>query len=391
MNVPPPPTAWRRVALALFAVAFGTNISTPLLLVYRHRLHLSSGTLTAIFGAYAAGLVPALFVSGPLSDRVGRRPVAVPFTALAVLTTALFLPAGHLAALLFLARFGQGVVSGAVFSVSSAWLAELSGPEHAGTAGRRAAVAMTAGFALGPLTSGLLAEFGPAPVTLPYLVHLVLMVAGLAALRGVPETLPRRPVGAAPRPLRGPLLHPGGRRVFLLTLAPAAVCVYGFAAVPTTVLLLLLPASGRPVAFAGLVGAVTLGCGAFAAPHARRLRAAAAPVAAGTGAAGFAVCLFAVQAAAVPAALAGALLLGAGSGLMLAAGLAMTQRLALPEARGTLTAVFYAFAYLGFAAPFAVTVVDAAAGVPAAFGGLAGLSGALAVWLGVRELRPQRA
>ena len=64
---------WRRAVLMLFAVAAGTNVPTPLLLVYRDRLHLSPSTLTALFGFYAAGLVPSLLLSGPLSDRLGRR------------------------------------------------------------------------------------------------------------------------------------------------------------------------------------------------------------------------------------------------------------------------------------------------------------------------------
>jgi MFS family permease len=372
--------ASRRLAFGLFAVAFGTNVPTPLLLIYQHQLHLSASVLTAVFGAYAAGLVPTLFFCGPLSDRIGRRPVALPFAALALLTTALFIPAGHLVALLFVARFGQGVVSGAVFSVCSAWLAELVGPEHAGTAGRRAAVAMTAGFSLGPLTSGLLAQFAPGPTTLPYLVHLSLMAFGLRAIWRVPETLIRATVR---RPLRGPILQPGARPMFLLTLAPSAVCVYGFAAVPTTIIPLLLPAQGDAVAFAGLIGAVTLGCGTLVAPQARHLRAWAAPTAAALGAVGFALCLLAVEVRLLTIALAGAVLLGAGSGLMLAAGLAVTQRLALPEARGTLSSVFYACAYVGFAGPLLVSLVDSATGPAVSLGGLAILTALFAGWLTV--------
>ena len=53
------------MCVALFAVAFGTNVP-PLLLVYELRLHLSAAALTAMFGAYAVGLVPALLASGPV-------------------------------------------------------------------------------------------------------------------------------------------------------------------------------------------------------------------------------------------------------------------------------------------------------------------------------------
>ena len=68
---------WRRAAFALFAVAAGTNVPTPLLLVYRDTLDLGPDVLTAVFGCYALGLVPALALAGPLSDRLGRRRVFV--------------------------------------------------------------------------------------------------------------------------------------------------------------------------------------------------------------------------------------------------------------------------------------------------------------------------
>ena len=85
----PPERAARHLTVALFAVSFGTNVPTPILLVYQQRLHLGATTLTAVFGAYAVGLVPAILLSGPASDRLGRRRVTVPFVALALVSTSL--------------------------------------------------------------------------------------------------------------------------------------------------------------------------------------------------------------------------------------------------------------------------------------------------------------
>jgi len=73
---------WRRAAFALFAVAAGTNVPAPLLLIYRDTLHLSPDVLTAVFGIYAAGLVPALLLAGPASDRLGRRRLVLPLVVL---------------------------------------------------------------------------------------------------------------------------------------------------------------------------------------------------------------------------------------------------------------------------------------------------------------------
>ncbi len=64
------------MCVALFAVAFGTNVPR-LLLVYEQRLHLSAAALTAMFGAYAVGLVPALLVSGPVPGVVAADLVLV--------------------------------------------------------------------------------------------------------------------------------------------------------------------------------------------------------------------------------------------------------------------------------------------------------------------------
>src|SRR5262249_30736038 len=86
---------------------------------------------------------------------------------------------------------------GAAFSAGTAWLRELSflAPGNADSArtARRAAFAMTTGFAVGPLVSGLLAQWGPASRVLPYLPHVAFMVATLfASARLAPETITRR-------------------------------------------------------------------------------------------------------------------------------------------------------------------------------------------------------
>lgn len=96
-----------------------------MLLVHRERLGLSAAVLTALSGVYAASLVPALALAGPAAHRFGRRRVAVP-AALTGAVNLLFTAAGGAVPLLFLARFLQGVVSGTVFRVGSAWLVKSS-------------------------------------------------------------------------------------------------------------------------------------------------------------------------------------------------------------------------------------------------------------------------
>ena len=77
------PAAWIRVALAMFAVGWGANQFSPMLIVYRHALGLGSAEIAGLFAIYAATLIPGLLAGGPLSDRFGRRACVLPCGAVA--------------------------------------------------------------------------------------------------------------------------------------------------------------------------------------------------------------------------------------------------------------------------------------------------------------------
>ncbi|MPQ97214.1 MFS transporter [Modestobacter sp. I12A-02628] len=370
------------LTFGLFTVALGTNVPTPLLLVYRRTLDLSDADLTAVFGSYAVGLIAALTVSGAASDRFGRRAVVLPFAVLSGLVSLLYLPAAESLPLLYACRLLQGVVSGMVFSVANAWLQELAGPDGQRSAATRGAVSTSAGFAVAPAMSGLLAQYGPAPTTLPYLVHVAVLLAGLVALVGVPETvLERRP---------GRLMTLGlpreARRPFWAVLAPTAVGVFAFPAVASTLLPLLVVTGGVGVAYAGLLGGLALGAGAVTARLGRRAERGAGPLGMVLGAVGAALDVVAVVAGSEPLLLPAAVLLGGGGGLCLTAGLTLTARLAPPHARGAMNSAFYAFAYAGFATPLLLSWLGSAIGTVPALSAFVAVPVALAAWLG-RELR----
>src|ERR1700678_2832232 len=88
---PPAWTAgsWVKIAFAMFAVGWGANQFSPMLIVYRHELRLSAGVVAGLFLVYALTLIPGLLVGGPASDRFGRRPVVLPFVVLSPLATLL--------------------------------------------------------------------------------------------------------------------------------------------------------------------------------------------------------------------------------------------------------------------------------------------------------------
>ncbi|HEY1567136.1 MAG TPA: MFS transporter, partial [Solirubrobacteraceae bacterium] len=232
-------TEWLRAGAALFGAAWGSNQFTPMLLVYHGQLGLSTGTLEALFGVYALGLIPGLLVAGPVSDARGRRPVIVASAVFSLAGTLALVVAGHSVAPLFVGRFLTGVGSGAAFGAGTAWLRELSRPPFGDAtdhgAARRGAVAMTFGFAAGPLVSGLLAQWAGDPRVVPYLPHLLLMLAVLAVVPGAPETVVRGGAGATGRALPS-LRQPRFYRV----VAPMAPWVFAapavaFALLPTVV------------------------------------------------------------------------------------------------------------------------------------------------------------
>ncbi|MFC7657530.1 hypothetical protein ACFQV8_15245 [Pseudonocardia benzenivorans] len=95
----------------------------------------------------------------------------------------------------------------------------------AGTGARRAALALTLGFGLGAGVAGVLAQWGPWPMELPYVVHVVLTAAVLPLLVRVPETVPggtRRPA-----PIARAVRHPR----FLRVVVPMAPWIFGSAGV----------------------------------------------------------------------------------------------------------------------------------------------------------------
>lgn len=360
-------------------MAFGTNVPTPLLLVYRDRLGMSATLLTVMFAVYAVGLVPALLLAGPASDRRGRRPLVVPFVLLSGGASVILLFASGSLGALAVGRLLQGAVSGVVFSVGSAWFGELVG--DAGVASRRAATALSLGFSLGPLTSGLLAQWAPAPTVLPYVVHLALLVGAAIAIPRVRETV-------VPRPGRGPLLHLGvpraARRAFVTFVLPLALCVFTFPSVAVTILPLGLRAAmpGADLAVTGVVAGLSLGVGVAVQPLEARLGVVrAAPLAALLGAGGVGLGLLATMTGLPAVLLPAAVLLGAAYGLALASGLTATQWLAAPEARGALVATFYAITYVGFAAPVVLSASSTGTDFTGALAGLVVFGLGVTAWL----------
>lgn len=350
--------AWIPIAAVLLGAGWGSNQFTPMLLVYHRTLGLGAGTLEALFGAYALGLVPGLLVGGARSDAYGRRPVVVSAAALSLAASVVLSVAGRSVAVLFMGRLLAGLGSGAAFSAGTAWLREASVPPVGGAsergASRRAAVAMTVGFALGPLISGMLAQWAPAPRVVPYLPHLALMIVVLVLVRGAPETVREHTSGAVRQ--AWPTIR---SRRFWTAVAPMAPWVF---AAPAIAFALLPNVVGADHAHNGiaLTAAITMLCavsGVLIQPLARGLDARAGRNRAAI--VGLLIMVAGLSLATLTAhdreswlLVPSAIILGAAYGMCLIAGLLEVHHLASDGALAGLTATYYALTYVGFAAPY---------------------------------------
>src|SRR6201995_2539023 len=158
--------SWRRVAGAMFAVGWGANQFSPLLIEYRHELSLSAGTLAGVFAIYAATLIPGLLIGGPVSDRIGRRPVVLPFVIVSPLATLMLMLGPRSLPVIATARALAGLCSGVVFGSATAWVQELS--DDPAASARRSAVALSAGVGCGPGVAAAPAQWGPGPPVRPH-------------------------------------------------------------------------------------------------------------------------------------------------------------------------------------------------------------------------------
>src|SRR4051795_3110522 len=168
------------VATAWFVVMAAVNLATPLYAIYEREFGFDSAVLTVVFATYALVLAPSLLLFGQLSDRLGRRRVMAAGFATATVGLALFAAAQSLP-WLFAARAVQGLAVGMISGAAAAALVELDPAPQEDRAALFAALAQAGGSAAGPLIAGLLAEWAPARLVLPFVVFIVLGVAATFA------------------------------------------------------------------------------------------------------------------------------------------------------------------------------------------------------------------
>jgi MFS family permease len=166
----------------------GSTIVTPLYSLYAHEFSFSAVVLTLIYAAYVIGNLTSLFFFGGVSDRAGRRRIVLRALLLAAVSTSIYIFASStpwLVAARVLSGFAIGLAAGA----GTAWIAELDTATDKTRAALIAVVGNFAGVALGPLISGLLAQYAPWPLRLPFVIYIAIVAVTAVFIARSPETV----------------------------------------------------------------------------------------------------------------------------------------------------------------------------------------------------------
>jgi MFS family permease len=338
------------VAGALASLLLGANLASPLYAVYRERFGFNSLVLTLVFAVYALVLAPSLLLFGALSDRIGRRPVILGALVMGVIALGLFALATSVA-WLFAARIVQGVSVGMAGGAATAALVELDPSGDRRHAALLATLAQTVGGAVGPLLTGVLAEWLPAPRVLCYAVGMLACGAAAVLLLAMPE--PGQPRGGGwrvPRPSVPPDIRAAFARVAVTGAAVWAVVALFFSVVPSF-------ATERfgthNLAVLGAISSVALVCSSISQVATRDSIEPRIAQAIGLGllTAGLAALVLASQSTSPFVLLAASVLAGTGHGLGFLGAQDDLNRLAPPERRGEINAALYMCIYLGIALP----------------------------------------
>lgn len=342
------PVLWTGLAgFAFLAVMLGTTLPTPLYPELEQRFGFGELTTTVVFAVYPLGVTAALLACGHWSDLIGRRPMLVAGLLTSALSAALFLVPGSMA-WVYAGRLVSGFSAGIFTGTATAAIGDLA----VGASGALVAAAVNmGGLGLGPLVAGVLAEWAPHPLRLPFLVDLVLVALALVGVLVLPETVSRSSdVRLRPQRIHVPAEM---RQVF------ARAAIGGFAGFAV----LGLVTAVSP-AFLGqvlhrhspaLVGAVA--CSVFAASIVGQVVSMRLPAGQGQsiGCALLIVGMLVLGPSLVAASLsllvAGALVAGIGQGMSFRAGLASIGEASPPDQRGAISSAFFVALYVGISLP----------------------------------------
>ncbi len=336
------------LAYAFAAIMLGTTMPSPMYSLYSEHLHFAVAETTVIYATYAAGVLAALLVFGSWSDAIGRRPVLLAGTLCALASAVVFLDADTVGQLL-VGRVLSGLSAGLFTGTATAAVIEAAPPNWRTRAPAVATIANMGGLSSGPILAGLLVQYAPEPLRLPFLVHIVLTALAAIAVLVVPETSPR----AGTLRLQRLSVPPPVRPIFVIAglAAFAGFAVTGlFAAVAPAFVAEIVGIGNN--ALAGLIAGSIFAASAAAQIVAVRIEPRRA-VALGCAilVAGMTILAAALHFSSLPALVAASLVSGLGQGISFSRGLAAVAEGTPPETRAAVNSAYFVVAYIAISIP----------------------------------------
>lgn len=360
------PYLW--VCFAMIVGVMGTALASPLYPLYQQAWQLNAGDITLLYVVYMASALCSLLFLGRLSDQQGF--VFVLRGGLVVVTIGIVFSAiawGYWS--FMLSRLLIGLASSMIVTSASIGLNRLNRSSDLQRAAATTSLLIAFGFGLGPLLGGLIAQWAAAPLVSSYLPSIVMGVLAIYAMFLLPaaEHKPAAPSASTvngdnrpAKPLWRPSIHiptAAARIPFLLAslsaftafsmfslfaaLAPSfihnMVPWHGPAVSGISISIILFMSSGFqlsarrwPLKFSLMLGlgAFTLSCALLVAN---------------------------LQYTSVTLFSAAIITLAFGHGLCLIAGMAIVNRIALPEHRAATTSSYLIIGYLGAIFPMLTT------------------------------------
>jgi MFS family permease len=336
------------VATGWFAMMAASNLATPLYAVYEQEFGFSKVVLTLVFATYALVLAPSLLLFGQLSDRLGRRRVMALGFATATVGLGVFALAQSLP-WLFAARGVQGLSVGMISGAAAAALVDLDPAPQEDRAALFASLAQAAGSGAGPAIAGMLAEWAPARLVLPFAVFMALGLAATVSALAIAEPNQHRRAAGLQKPSVPPEIRVLFARVSITGAAVWGVAALFLSIVPSYAAELLDTSN---LALLGTVSGLVLIASCVAQIAARRRSGAHAGMQA-VGlvllASGLLALVLAFPTHSLGVLITAALLAGTGHGIAFLGGQAQLNAAAPADRRGEVNAAFYTLIYLGVA------------------------------------------
>lgn len=174
-------SAFIGVTLALGLGISTASMPTPLYPLYQAAWQIPPSSLSYIFSAYMLGVMVSLLCLGRLSESFGRFRVIV--AALLMISVGMLLSTiADGPTMLICARAIIGLANGMLTTAGAMAIVESHPTQDKRFASVITSMSITTGFGAGTVISGVVAQPGVAPLVLPYIVMLLLVLMTLALI-----------------------------------------------------------------------------------------------------------------------------------------------------------------------------------------------------------------